>query len=145
MRYYPDKSVSIRLFKSKLSSYMCTVKKESMMLTLHGIYKYNKEDLAVYKLCLKGEDQKIKNYIETHDFFISADKWKKTSNSHQLPFIHKIISVKSYIFSPRPRANLKLIVEETDGKISDYYFITKEDSDNFSIKEDIGSFLRLLK
>ena len=67
------------------------------MLTLHGIYKYNKEDLAVYKLCLKGEDQKIKNYIETHDFFISADKWKKTSNSHQLPFIHKIISVKSYL------------------------------------------------
>ena len=72
---------------------------------------------------------------------ITPNKWGKTDERYQLPFVNKIIQLKTRSFSPRKGSKFKFIVEETLDGIVDYYFKSPESYDNHSLKEDIGSFL----
>ena len=144
MRYYPC-TVNLDNFHNKLSGYHFSVRKEQRLLTSYGYYKYIKDELYKFKICM-DEDNSFckKKYINNIDFKITKKHWIKVEKEYSLPIDNAILPLEIYIFSPHPKSKTKFIIEKWDGKVHDYYFTSKEEFDNHSLKEDITSFLSLL-
>jgi len=144
MRYYP--SLDITSFFDKLSEFHCSKQEERTFLTYDGLYKYVNRALMVFKLELKDDNNFIlKKYINNIDFYVTNGKWRKAVETFQIPVVHKITDIKRFTFSPRPKSKLKFIVEQIGDSTTDYYFESKEQYDNHSIKEDMCLFLNKLK
>ena len=142
MRYYPDKNIDICDIKRKMNDYSCSERVDRILLTHYGMFKYINDALMVSKFNLMEEgNMSIKKYVKNVDFMITPNKWGKTDERYQLPFVNKFIQLKTRSFSPRKGSKFKFIVEETHDGIVDYYFKSPESYDNHSLKEDIGSFL----
>ena len=78
------------------------------------------------------------------DFLISPNAWKRIEVRHNIPLATRKINVKTYSFSPNSKSKFKFVMEIYDtGKI-DYYFSSPEEADDYSLKEDICSFLNAL-
>jgi len=145
MRYYPS-SIPITSFYDKLSDFHCNKKTEKTFFTNDGLYKCVNNKLMVFKMELEDDYNLIlKKYIDNIDFYITNDKWRKAGETFQLPVAHKVVEIKMYIFSPRPKSKLKFIVEKMGDNIMDFYFVSSEHYDNHSIKEDMCLFLDKLK
>ena len=74
---------------------------------------------------------------------------KKNTNGpaetvYKIPTQHAILNIKKYIYKLHQKSNTSFIIELTNDKIQDYYFESKEELENHSLKEDINSFLSLL-
>jgi|TARA_R110002074_G_scaffold345469_1_gene515898 hypothetical protein len=142
MRYYPDENIDICDIKQKMNDCSCSERVDKILLTHYGMFKYINDALVVSKFNLMEEgNMSIKKYVKNVDFMITPNKWGKTDERYQLPFVNKIIQLKTRSFSPRKGSKFKFIVEETLDGIVDYYFKSPESYDNHSLKEDIGSFL----
>jgi hypothetical protein len=145
MRYYPSTS-DITSFYDKLSDFQCRKEVSRTFLTTDGLYKYIDDVLMVYKLELRDDENLVlKKYINNTDFYVTNNKWRKAIERFQLPVVHEITDIKTYTFSPRPKSRLKFIVEKMDDRVTDYYFVSSEQYDNHSIKEDMCLFLNKLK
>jgi hypothetical protein len=146
MRYYPTRKIDTTNIFSKLNDLHCVTKKEKIMLTQYGVFKYDKNQLMQAKLNLteKG-NMSIRKYINDFDFVITPEKWGKTEKAYKLPFVNQIIEMTTSTFILREKSSLKFIIEKNGKEINDYYFVSPENSDNHSLKEDIGSFLEKLK
>lgn len=145
MQLFPLKSLNIASHKTKLKKLKHTVNNNVLMLTDYGLYKFNHQNLTVYKLNLESENELVVNYVDNHDFYVVKNKWNKHNITYQMPVEHHIVKPTIHSYFLYPKSNLKFVIEEVDGAISDYYFITNEPYDNLSVKEDIRSFLQLLK
>jgi hypothetical protein len=142
MRYYPDENIDICDIKQKMNDCSCSERVDKILLTHYGMFKYINDALVVSKFNLMEEgNMSIKKYVKNVDFMITPNKWGKTDERYQLPFVNKIIQLKTRSFSPRKGSKFKFIVEETLDGIVDYYFKSPESYDNHSLKEAIGSFL----
>lgn len=144
MRYYPCSEFNLTNIKSKLLNMVLHEKEEIWLLSLHGIYRYFKDEMLIYKLNLNNSDRVLKNYIEGMDFLMSANTWKKIEPRHHIPPNHHKIRVKTYTFSPNPRSKFKFIVEIYETGKTDYYFTSPEDPENPLLMDDICSFLTAL-
>ena len=141
MRYYPCSELDLRNVKEKLRMMQFKEKIEQWLFTLHGIYRYNKDELIVYKFNLNEDDKILRNYIKQEDFLVSPNTWKKIEVRHNIPILSHKITVKTYFFSPSPKSKFRFIVEYYDSDKVDYYFTSPEDDSNKSLQEDISSFL----
>ena len=103
------------------------------------------DELYKFKICIKENNTLYKKkYIHDMDFKITKKHWIKIDKEHSLPINNAIIELETYIFSPHSKSKTKFIVEKFGGKVHDYYFTSKEEFDNHSLKEDITSLLSLL-
>lgn len=144
MRYYPCSELLLTDVKKKLSNMVIKEENETWLLSLHGIYKYVNDNLMIYKLNLNEEEHLLKNYINNIDFIISPNTWKRIEVRHNIPLANRKINVKTYYFSPNSKSRFKFVMEVySTGKI-DYYFSSPEEADDYSLKEDICSFLNAL-
>ena len=69
----------------------------------------------------------------------------KSYEIQQLPYNYIIKKVKELHFRLHENATITFCIQLTNNKVSEYFFLTNEDIDNFSIKKDIVTFLSLLK
>ena len=139
MRYYTQtKLPSNILYLCK--SYLNEINDERWILTCEGLYKYVNNQLHKFKLWL-SEDDFASNNLNIKP---SNLKWIKTDTVYKIPTKHVILNVKQHSYKLHPKSNTSFIIELTDDKIQDYYFESKEDLENHSLKEDINSFLSLL-
>ena len=139
MRYYTQtKLPSNILYLCK--SYLNDIHDEQWILTCEGLYKYVNNQLHKFKLWLSEDD------FPPNDLNIKPSnlKWIKTDTVYKIPTKHIILNVKQHRYKLHPKSNTSFIIELTDDKIQDYYFESKEDLENHSLKEDINSFLSLL-
>tara|TARA_Y100000996_G_scaffold77726_1_gene52473 strand:- start:1529 stop:1975 length:447 start_codon:yes stop_codon:yes gene_type:complete len=148
MRLYPN----IEIDKDKLlGSEQCknskiSIKKENILLTKFGMYKYVNKNLCIFKLNGIGVDSiLLKNFVNDHNFIKSEDLWKRVDNINVLPFNHIKLSVTTYTHTLPTSSNIKFIVEVYDNSKIDFYFKTPEELDNPFLKKDIGLFLKNLK
>jgi len=116
-------------------------KKEQWILTQEGLYKYINNRLHKFKVCLT--DEEIVN--DTDSIYQSNMKCTNFDTVYNIPIKHKVINVKTSIFKLHPKSITTFIIEEHDDKVNDYYFESEEAIDNFSLLEDIDSFLSMLK
>lgn len=141
MRYYIVEFVNIN--DDGLNNLHKTEILSKRLLTDEGLYKMNGDDLWLYKLMDNGSFA-INNYIENYTLAGSNHYWKKTKKSYRIPIHNKIQTIVVEIYKHSPKSNTKFIIEKNNNKIIDFFFESKENPDNLSLKEDIASFLSLL-
>ena len=139
MRYYL-RDANIKIIKHKLIPYRKEIKKEKWILSNEGFYKYFKGDLWKFKI--KFND----NPIIKNDILISSNfHWNKNNKSYNIPILHEIVDVEIIKYKLHPKSSTVFIIEQLNDKINDYYFISNKNIDDYSLKEDINSFLLILK
>jgi len=138
MRYYTDID-NIKNLKIKFKPYLIQKNKEKWILTQEGIYKYFKNQLFKFKLAFCDDDK-----LQTGDVVSSNFKWVKYDNAYNIPVLYTIIDVDTEKYKLHPKSSTTFIIEKMDGGINDYYFESNEQIDNYSLKEDINSFLSLV-
>ena len=139
MRYYTETQLPsniLYLYKSNLN----TTVEEQWILTCEGLYKYVNNQLHKFKLWL-SEHEFPPNTLNIKP---SNMRWIKTETVYKIPTQHAKLNIKKYIYKLHPKSNTSFIIELTNDKIQDYYFESKEELENHSLKEDINSFLSLL-
>jgi hypothetical protein len=114
---------------------------ENWILTNEGFYKYTKNNLFKYKLDLTNEDTPEKY----GDIMVRNISWKKHSEEWNIPLSHDIVKIKKVEYKLYNKSSTSFIIEYMENEINDYYFESVENIDNYSLKEDINSFLSMLK
>ncbi len=134
MRYYVDNLIINNI--KYISEYQTKYSKGNILLGHDGLYKYINDEL--YKFKVRGNNE---NIIKLDSFnIISTDtSWKKYDISYKIPFIFKNLIQETYDFNIEKDITLR--IEKINDNISDYYFISKYDLDDFFLKEGIISFL----
>ena len=139
MRYYTEtKLPSNTLYLCK--KYLNESNSEKWILTCEGLFKYVNNNLHKFKLWLSDDDLSTnKSPIKPSNL-----RWIQIDTVYKIPTQHEIIDITKQIYKLHPKSNTSFIIELKDDKIHDYYFESKETLENYSLKEDINSFLSLL-
>lgn len=139
MRYYTQtKLPSNTLYLCK--KYLNESNSEKWILTCEGLFKYVNNNLHKFKLWLSDNDLSTnKSPIKPSNL-----RWIQIDTVYKIPTQHAIIDITKQIYKLHPKSNTSFIIELKDDKIHDYYFESKETLENYSLKEDINSFLSLL-
>lgn len=98
------------------------------------IYKYNIHDEPCIKttFTVNGKEYKI---------IIDKSSETKERCLSQIPFNHVCIQQELIKIKYQPHSIVSCILEKINGAVYDFYFETFEDVDNYSVIEDISSFL----
>ena len=139
MRYYTQtKLPNNTLYLCK--KYLNESNSEKWILTCEGLFKYVNNNLHKFKLWLSDDDLST----NTSPIKPSNLRWIQIDTVYKIPTQHAIIDITKQIYKLHPKSNTSFIIELKDDKIQDYYFESKETLENYSLKEDINSFLSLL-
>ena len=144
MRYYIDIDLNVKNTIEILTKKMkFEKKKEDILLTNDGLYKYIKNDLYCFKINNNNNESVINNYISNINIIKTDNLWKKIFLSNQLPYEHFKMGITTYTFFPYDKKVFKFIIEIYENDKIDYYFETNEDDEkSFFFKESISSFLK---
>jgi len=146
MRYYPVGTLYPDQAIQRLRKFHCVSKEETCILTLNGLFKYVKDDLVVFKYNLNNTKSLcLEDYVQGISVIVTPHKWRRIEVRYHLPYVHQKIVMKTYTFSLNQKSKLKFIIEKLENGSIDYYFTSPEEHSSHSLKEDIGSFLALLK
>ena len=139
MRFYTEtKLPSNTLYLCK--KYLNESNSEKWILTCEGLFKYVNNNLHKFKLWLSEDD------LLTNNSTIKSSnlRWIQMDTVYKIPTQHAIINITKQTYKLHPKSNTSFIIELKEDKIQDYYFESKENLENHSLKEDINSFLSLL-
>ena len=145
MRYYIDVTCDFKTLIENLKKKIKYEKKmEKILLTDYGLFKYIKDDLYCFKLSNLCETANLNNYIDNINLIKTNDLWKKTLLTNKIPYNNAELTQTTYTFLPYEKKDFKFIIEMYDNGKIDYFFETYEkDENNFFLKENIESFLKL--
>ena len=128
----------------KLHKYYYKEKTYSLFFSEKGIFTL--ENGEIYKINITDNPvNKRDKYFKDYNLWTDSSKIQKKNNIQQLPFHYLTKKIKEMHYRLHENATMTFCIELSDNKISNYYFLTNEDIDNFSIKKDIVTFLSLLK
>ena len=128
----------------KLHKYHYKEKKYTYLYSENGIFCM--ENDQIYKLnIVDGEIEKKNDYYENFDLWIDSSNIIKEKDLQQIPSNYYLQKIKELHFRLHENATMTFCIELSDNKISNYYFLTDENIDNYSIKKDIVTFLSVLK
>ena len=128
----------------KINNYYYKNKQYTLLFSDKGMFHL--ENKEIYKLNITdGEISKKHKFYKDIDLWIDSTKFTKNSNIQQLPYDYYSKKIKELHFRLHENATITFCVELSDNKISNYYFITNENIENYSMKKDIVTFLSLLK
>jgi len=121
--------------------------------TLTKTYIYS--DLNILEITKNNEIVKIeyidvpiysKSFAEKNiSLLIDKSKEKRGEIVFQIPLNHEKICTEIDIYSINPKSNLKFNVVKIKDEIVDFYFTTNEDLEHVFIKEELFTFVPLLK
>jgi hypothetical protein len=114
---------------------------EQRILTHEGLYKYIGDELHKLKLRIPTDESTIEDpLIRSSDI-----KWTQFNINYNIPVDHKIINMKISTCKLHPQSTTTFIIEEYNNAVNDFYFESDKALDNYSLREDINSFLLILK
>lgn len=118
---------------------------EKCFLTTQGKIIYKNNNILLFKL--NELDQYTsslkKNFIKNYDIYMNNEKWHVYKKLNYLPKNCIPIEIKKEIYDFDTKC--KFIIEYIDDKMTDYYFETTYQKDDFILKEQLFSFLNDLK
>lgn len=127
---------------NKLTPYISHQEKRCLIYSEEGIFKVLPNKL----LKLRVIDSPIsKINIDNRIFLVDKSKYEVDDEYYQIQPEHYYEEVNVITHELRSKSRIKLMVELNDGKIQDLYFTTKENIHTIGIKDDINTFLSLLK
>ena len=143
MRIYIDGLDIKHINRDNLSTCQVTQEKETRIYSTSGIFRINKGKLVmihivddpVKKMRLDG----ISLYLDNSKEIIDDEE------QYQIPVDHIKEDINVMRYSLRNKSPIKLIIVMVDGTIRDVYFKADSSINTIGIKDDIFSFLSLLK
>jgi len=142
MRIFIENMLPQYIALNKLDKYFSSQEKKTYIYTESGIYKIMHNRLM--KITIVDKPIK-KTQIDDTNIIIDNSYEKIDEEYYQLPFHHYPENITINTYELREKAALKLITEVEDGEIKNIYFFTKGELYTIGIKDDIFSFLSLLK
>ena len=151
--FYTKKNDYYRVYLKNFFEFDEEVIKKFKRETLTKTYIYS--DLNILEVIKNNEIVKLeyidipvynKSFTEKNlSIFIDKSKEKRGETVFQIPFNHEKIYKEIDIYSITPKSNLKFNVVKIKDEIVDFYFTTNEDLEHVFIKEDLFTFVSLLK
>ena len=146
MRYYLSSDISPNF--NKIKDLLVNKKTEKLFLSFDGLYKINSKDkLLKYKLRtshIKRTEPILLDKFPDIILYESDVQWViSVDEIMQIPYEHSTIEIIKTIYKLHPKSITNFIVERSN-LVNNIYFSSKETIDNFSFKEDIEHFLKLL-
>ena len=142
MRIHIDGSKISDNMDSIASSYCHKTTSEKLIMSKQGVLKCHKGKLFKLKLV----DAPVKE-DQLDRFRLICDSSEVTVGEHafQVPTQHVVQDIIKKHHRLRPRALVELVIVLHGDKVHDFYFETSEDSRSHSVREDILTFLSVLK
>jgi hypothetical protein len=122
---------------TNISNLIYKTKYKTDIFSDEGIYFFKKNKLV--KKHIIDHNIVVINY-ENYEFLKDTSIVKNMYNNFQIPINNKIINYVKYYY--KVTDNVSFVVHCQDNDVSDFYFKTKYDTNNY---KDIVSFLLLLK
>jgi len=130
---------------AKLAPYLWREENEKILLAEDGLYKYIDDALYKFKIIPSSTTDTQPFTIQDIQFFPMGFNFQKKEQITQIPPNHHFIALCKKRYKLNEKATTIFTVEYSGEVIKDYYFESKEASDNHSLREDMISFLSLLK
>ena len=127
----------------RLHKYYYKENKYTLFFSENGIFSLEKKALYKWEF-VDGDIIKRDNYFKHYNLCVDTTKISKKQYNHQLPYEYYTKKIKELHFRLHENATMTFCIELSNNEITDYYFLTNEDIDNFSIKKDIITFLSIL-
>ena len=138
MKIYIENISKINL--NQIDNYKIKNIKYNYIFSNEGIFKYTDNELYQMNII----DGNIKRYQCNNVWLISdTSRLEIKDKSYQIPTKHKIENISAVFYELRPKSLVKLVIEREQNIIKHIYFLINADNQN--IKEDIDTFLSLLK
>lgn len=127
----------------KLKEYFIKTICNDDLYSTEGIYRMNKNKMQL--LYFKDDKtSEIKDYLSGYTVFVDNSSTVFDKETFQIPYDHIYLQTEELHYSLNKNALTKLIVERNSYKNKDIYFQTKENINNYHVKEDISTFLSLI-
>ena len=142
MKLYIEDISSINI--DNISTYKISSKTNKYIYTDDGIFKCLNNE--IYRFSEIYDDDNInKITINNTSLICDNSKMHNLEKWYQISTSYKIENVDKILYELRPKALIKLFVEYINNNIVHIYFETNENINSINIKEDIDTFLSLLK
>ena len=127
-----------------ISDYRFNDETNKYIYTDDGFFKCSSNDIFRYTEI--NDDDNIKK-IKFNNTWLICDNSKihNLERWHQISTLHILEVINSVFYELRPKALVKLVIEYLNNKVIHVYFKTNENIQSTNIKEDIDTFLSLLK
>ena len=142
MRIYVDNMIPSHVSICNLDKFFSSQNKQKKIYSEKGIYKIVGDKTMKITIVDKPIEKCV---LDTTSFTIDNSYEKLDEEYYQIPFTHYVENKTVNMYELRKKAELKLIVEIESGEIKDIYFTTRGNLQTIGIKDDIFSFLSLLK
>lgn len=142
MRIYVDNMIPSHVSICNLDKFFSSQNKQKKIYSEMGIYKIVGDKTMKITIVDKPIEKCV---LDTTSFTIDNSYEKLDEEYYQIPFTHYVENKTENMYELRKKAELKLIVEIESGEIKDIYFTTRGNLQTIGIKDDIFSFLSLLK
>ena len=127
------------------NNYYIEIVEYSLIFSLDGIYKVNKSSDIFYKLKFLDSDV-IHNIIYEWNILIDNSSCEYEEELSQIPYNSYTKKFIQFTYSIRKNALVKFVIlKDNNNKILDFYFLYNGDIEDFSFREEVLTFLSIIK
>jgi hypothetical protein len=144
--YFTDiKSENLDKLNKLNNNYYIEISEYLLIFSLDGIYKVNKNSNVFYKLKIL-DDIVIHNTIDEWNILIDNSITEYEEELSQIPYNSYTKKFIQITYSIRKNALVKFVIlKDNNNKISDFYFLFNGDIGDFLFREEILTFLSIIK
>lgn len=154
MKFYINHTIKAEIFnplsiESELTDYLTRQETNTYLYSNSGVYKFSQNKTLHKMSYIDKPIVKVDNYIKENMSLFMDDSFIRTEKEETscIPFNHVIKTIRKNSYQTSDKAPVLFVIEinETDNKIYNYYFLTKEEHTNKFVQDDISTFLSLIK
>jgi len=154
MKFYINHTIKAEVFnplsiEGGLVDYLTRQETNMYLYSNDGVYKFSQNKTLNKMSYIDKPIVKIENYIKENMTLFMDDSFIRTEKEETecIPFNHVVKTIRKNTYQTSDKAPVLFVIEinETDNKIHNYYFLTKEEHTNKFVQDDISTFLSLIK
>jgi hypothetical protein len=142
MRIYIPAITLSKIKTDLIQKYLFKQTQLQFLLSEDGFIQIHGEKLM--RLSVSNEIPLQKEKIDHLDILVDKSKWIFDEEWFQIYPSVVEESIDKYVYQIRKGSSVDLVVEKQEGKITDFYFSTKEEDINTNVKDDIRNLLEIL-
>lgn len=142
MKLYIEDIDLVTIKPDNIYAYIQKKSNRDIIYCENGIYKVNKN--KIYKIHFNDSPIYSKTFNEM-PFLIDDSTTRTDEEQFQIPRDHTHTQYTDTTYVLRPKAMLQLVITTKKHMVEDMYFQTELDINSIGLKDDIFSFLSLLK
>ena len=139
MKFYFPQIPITKLKTDTVAKYLINTDIVSKLITTDGVMEIKADETF---MCDIEDIPIVKTTISGMDVIIDHSKYEQSEVCFQIPVDHIFECINRKTYTLRKGSPVKMEIYEVNNKITDFYFLTKYDTNN--IREDILTFLSIL-